>query len=116
MKEKMITLFVYGTLKSHGLNNSWLVKEGLFLGSAWVYGELYVDFLPYLFEGKDEIKGELYKVPKAVYQSIYNMEIGAGYYVKKIKAHMLDKNVIAKVFLHTGKYVNKKTARRVREY
>jgi len=116
MKEKMITLFVYGTLKSHGCNNSWLVMEGMFLGSAWVYGELYVDFLPYLFKGKDEIKGEVYKVPKHVYNSIYNMEINAGYYVENIKAHMLDKNVIAKVFYHTGLYVNKKRAKKVREF
>ncbi|RLC79891.1 MAG: hypothetical protein DRI61_06935 [Chloroflexi bacterium] len=116
MKKKIITLFVYGTLKSNGLNNSWLNSEGVFVDKGWVHGELYVDFLPYLFEGKDKIKGEVYKVPLNVYKAIENMEVNAGYYAKNVKVHLAKKNVTAKVFYHTGLYVDFKRARRTTEY
>jgi gamma-glutamylcyclotransferase (GGCT)/AIG2-like uncharacterized protein YtfP len=113
----MIRLFVYGTLKSRGFNNSWLGQEGEFIGTAWVYGELYKRGLPYLIKGKDKIKGEVYDVPNDVYMAISRMEYNAGYYEGITDAHLDDSRVEqCKVFYYDIRWMDKSKLERIIEY
>ena len=113
----MIRLFVYGTLKSRGFNNSWLSREAVFLGNAWVYGELYKDGLPYLIKGKDKIKGEVYDVPNDLYKSISTMEYNAGYFEGIIDAHLEDDRIEqCRVFYYDIRWLDKSKLERILEY
>lgn len=75
----MKVLFVYGTLKRGGYNHHWL-GEAKFLKKATVKGRLLVNGIPYLFHGRNTIKGELYKVQNDVFEAVKAMEERAGYY------------------------------------
>lgn len=113
----MIRLFVYGTLKSRGFNNSWLGQDGVFLGNAWVHGELYKRGLPYLIKGKDKIKGEVYDVPENVYRAISTMEYNAGYFEGIIDAHLNSGEVLqARVFYYDIRWLDKSKLERILEY
>lgn len=111
-----IKTFVYGTLKTNEYNNA-LISTSQFLGKAWVYGELYQVYLPYLFKGNDKVIGEVYEIPKNVYDMIVQMENNAEYYEGNIDAHFENGKVEpCKVFYYSGYGFNKKTAKRILEY
>jgi len=85
-----IKIFVYGTLKRGHYNHGRCGLDGAgvsFIGQEYIDGyTLYRRYnLPYAVKEKGKrIKGEVYEVPFDVYDQIYWMEVGAGYYVEEV--------------------------------
>lgn len=75
---KLIT--VYGSLKKDRYNHS-ILSSSKFIGNASVIGTLYsLGSYPALIEeGYNQYEAETYEVDDKTYQSISNMERGAGY-------------------------------------
>lgn len=71
---------VYGSLKKGKYNHS-ILSDSKFMGDTTVKGTLYrVSSYPALVnEGDTEYDAEVYQVNDDVYNSIRNMELGAGY-------------------------------------
>lgn len=83
-----VELFVYGTLKRGG---KWhhLVENEVFIGEDAVNGEMYLEkggFYPVLYDGKDMIQGEIYRVGEAAYQRVLALESDADYDIKTAQA------------------------------
>lgn len=100
--EKMVTMFVYGTLKrGRHLHKTYNFHKSEFVGEDQVKGELYsLGWYPALFpDGRhaDYVKGEVFRVPFNVYETVKNMEEAAGYETSEV----ITKNgVKAKVFYY----------------
>jgi len=75
---KPTRLFVYGTLKRGGMYHDYLGRAK-YLGQGTVKGRLFVRTIPYLFEGDNLIKGEIYEVNDAEFNRTQGMEESAGY-------------------------------------
>ena len=83
---KMVTVFVYGTLKrGEGLHASWM-KNSKFIDEDKVKGLLYLlSTYPGLNEGNADVPGEVFEMPKEDFSRVENMEHMAGYETKIIK-------------------------------
>lgn len=78
MKEK---IFVYGTLKKGG---KWhhLIENEDYLGQDTVRGEMYLEaggYYPILFQGEEEIPGEIYEVSPKALEAVVELESDANY-------------------------------------
>lgn len=83
---KMIELFVYGTLKQGG---KWhfLLNGQEMLDVDSVEGELYLEkggYYPIMFEGSDQVMGEIYLVNAEVMARIMALEGEADYDIKRV--------------------------------
>lgn len=76
----MHTITVYGSLKA-GKYNHYVIGDSKYIGKTKVKGTLYaVSSYPALLEeGDNEYDAEVYEVDDAVFNRVYNMEIGSGY-------------------------------------
>lgn len=90
MSDRDRYVFVYGTLKREkGLN--YLLGNSRFVGEASVKGEMWKPVFggcPYLFEGTENIKGEVWLVPDGAFDMIESVEHGAGYTTNKLQTSL----------------------------
>jgi gamma-glutamylcyclotransferase (GGCT)/AIG2-like uncharacterized protein YtfP len=114
---KEVLVFVYGTLKK-GYGNNFYLNNSTFLGTGTVKGELYKSgHLPYLVEGKDDIKGEAYIVPIEDYAYIRSLELGAGYYEDVTEVNIGGKVLEGITFKYNKKTIyDYKNKTRIKEY
>lgn len=83
---KIITVFVYGTLKrGKPLHNSWM-HNSKFIDEDKIKGTLYLlSSYPAINEGNKEVPGEIFEMPEKDFIALKAMEHMAGYKTKKIK-------------------------------
>lgn len=82
-------IFVYGSLMKGMFNNS-MLKDSEFLGTHKLGGFVMFSFGAFpaavmCDNFKREIIGELYECPLSAFLHIRDMELGAGYFEKKVK-------------------------------
>jgi gamma-glutamylcyclotransferase (GGCT)/AIG2-like uncharacterized protein YtfP len=96
----MQTIAVYGSLKANRYNHD-MIKGCNFLGKAVVTGYMYsLGGYPALLDsGEVEHDVELYVVPGLVYDSVYGMEIGAGYVEEVRKFDVKGKSIEATLYV-----------------
>ena len=84
--EEMKTIFVYGSLKKGYYNHS-IIKGSTFVGTKVLLGyQLYDTGFGYPAIAKDKwgsVLGEVYQIEEDIFNSINNMELGAGYVLKR---------------------------------
>ncbi len=94
----MIKIFTYGTLKKGHINHELLGITPKFIGKDTIDGELYSYSeagIPFAFEGKAKIKGEIWEIQDGNFLAISLMELNSGYHLKMVQTDDLKENVIA---------------------
>ncbi len=89
---KTVRVFVYGTLmkgmRNHGYEG---FAMSAFIRKDSVKGELYTNgSYPVLFDGTDDVPGEVYAVPLDIFMEICEMELRAEYYLEQVETNDYD--------------------------
>ena len=87
---------VYGSLKKNKYNHS-MLSESVMLDTSTIVGDLFsMGSYPALVKNEKGTKHdvELYHVSDSEYKSIFDMEIGAGYYEEEVSFPVKDDAVI----------------------
>lgn len=91
-------------------------KSPKFLGVDSVQGDLFAyddKSIPFAFEGKGRIIGEIWEITDENFLYIAMMEVGAGYHLKQVETTNRKINVIS--FFYSDKYY-KQNLKRIEEY
>lgn len=89
--DEKILLFAYGTLKRGHFNHYRLGINAHHVANDTVLGDLRIPNpkspYPFLLEGSDNIRGEIWEVDEVHYTAIRNMEVSAGYVEKRVRTN-----------------------------